>query len=158
MRYPKPVTKKLTPKEKIAKAYARKKANYLNKKKSAPKKKLITKVKKACDILFSKYIRLRDGECQRCGSVEFLQNSHTIPRSRSKHLVFNEINCIALCIKCHLYFWHKNPLEATEWFKQKFPDRYDYLMKEKEVISKMSYDDYVYLRQELAQKISNLNV
>lgn len=35
------------------------------------------------------------------------------------------INIITLCwFKCHLNWWHKNPIEAAEWFKQKYPDRY----------------------------------
>lgn len=28
----------------------------------------------------------------------------------------------------HLHWWHKDVLHATEWFKEKFPDRYEYLM------------------------------
>lgn len=29
----------------------------------------------------------------------------------------------------HLHWWHKDVLHATEWFKAKFPERYDYLMR-----------------------------
>lgn len=27
-------------------------------------------------------------------------------------------------MKCHLNWWHKNPIEAAEWFKETYPDRY----------------------------------
>jgi hypothetical protein len=39
------------------------------------------------------------------------------------------INLKTLCVACHLYWWHLNPLEAYEWFKQKYPDRYRQLKK-----------------------------
>jgi hypothetical protein len=33
-------------------------------------------------------------------------------------------NLKTLCVGCHIYWWHKNPIEATEWFKATFPERY----------------------------------
>lgn len=32
-----------------------------------------------------------------------------------------------MCYHCHLNWWHKNPMEAAEWFANKFPDRWEYL-------------------------------
>jgi hypothetical protein len=34
------------------------------------------------------------------------------------------INIKTLCWNCHLNWWHKNPIEAVDWFKEKYPDRY----------------------------------
>lgn len=34
-----------------------------------------------------------------------------------------------LCYYCHFFWWHKNPLEAKDWFVKKFPDRYKKLKK-----------------------------
>lgn len=62
------------------------------------------------DVLFSKYIRMRDRLCQRCfkrGSgplgIDGLQNSHFQGRGKEATR-FNEDNCCALCAGCHKYF------------------------------------------------------
>jgi hypothetical protein len=39
------------------------------------------------------------------------------------------INMKVLCSYCHLHWWHKDVLHATEWFKDKFFLRYDVLMR-----------------------------
>jgi hypothetical protein len=33
-------------------------------------------------------------------------------------------NIFCLCYSCHINWWHKSPLDASEWFKKKFPERY----------------------------------
>lgn len=30
---------------------------------------------------------------------------------------FNPDNLKLLCVGCHLFWWHKNPIEASEWIK-----------------------------------------
>lgn len=35
---------------------------------------------------------------------------------------YEPLNIISLCYGCHLEWWHKNPIEATEWIKEKMPD------------------------------------
>lgn len=30
-------------------------------------------------------------------------------------------------MKCHLYYWHKDPLEAGEWFAATFPEKREWL-------------------------------
>lgn len=32
-------------------------------------------------------------------------------------------NIIRLCFRCHFHWWHKNPLEAGDWFDEKWPGR-----------------------------------
>ena len=93
------------------------------------------------DTLFSKLIRRRDGRCQVCGTTENLQCSHVVPRA-NLHLRWDDNNAKALCIKHHLYWWHRNPLEAWEWFENKFPDRTEYLRKERIKIVKLTLSDY----------------
>jgi 5-methylcytosine-specific restriction endonuclease McrA len=57
------------------------------------------------------------------------QGSHIIPVSKSKLLQFDPDNIDTLCWHCHLSFWHKNPLEATAWFRSVDNDRYERLLK-----------------------------
>jgi hypothetical protein len=42
---------------------------------------------------------------------------------------FEPYNVKLLCYACHIHWWHKHPIEAGDWYKEKFPDRYKYLRK-----------------------------
>ena len=77
------------------------------------------------DQHFSKFIRLRDGECQACGSTEFLQCAHIHSRSY-KSIRVDPDNAVALCRSCHVKFTHR-PLEWSIWVEEKFPGRWDEL-------------------------------
>ena len=52
------------------------------------------------------------GNCLRCGKVNWLQVSHIEPKGQFPHLEFDVDNAFALCYRCHLHWWHKNPREA----------------------------------------------
>lgn len=76
------------------------------------------------DALFSKYIRLRDKRCVRCGrpgdgkeGINSLQNSHYFGR-RSESTRFDPENCDALCMGCHQR-WGSEDKEAYRDFKIK---------------------------------------
>jgi 5-methylcytosine-specific restriction endonuclease McrA len=79
------------------------------------------KIDKA-DEYFSKYVRLKQGKCQRCGSlVKFNgrgdpishQLSHFQGR-RKEATRFDLDNADTLCGACHLYFT-ANPYEHVQW-------------------------------------------
>ena len=70
------------------------------------------------DILFSKYIRLRDKVCQRC-----LTHGNSIAAAHfhgrgSKSVRWDEDNACALCLGCHSYL-DGHPLEKVEFFKNR---------------------------------------
>jgi len=97
-------------------------------KKKSKRKKLIEKL----DMLLAQYIRLRDKNiCQHCGKHSddnrAMHVSHIIPRSRGHAFRWLICNAIILCFHCHINWWHKNPVEAGEWFKMKFPKNYKHL-------------------------------
>lgn len=61
---------------------------------------------------------------------------HIIPR-QYKELFLAQENLLTLCSHCH--HWgkespHQNALVFSEWFKNKFPERYYYLLKKIEEI------------------------
>lgn len=62
-------------------------------------KRTATSTTKA-DILFSKWIRERDGKCVRCGRTTSLQCSHFWPRDISATR-YDPDNCDTLCYACH---------------------------------------------------------
>jgi 5-methylcytosine-specific restriction endonuclease McrA len=82
------------------------------------------KIKKL-DKIFSEYIRSRDGKCLWCGGVRGLQCAHIIGRA-NLHFRWDPNNAIALCLGCHIYKWHKDPLSATAWLKDSYPEYYNY--------------------------------
>ena len=88
-------------------------------------------------------IRKRDGErCLRCGKTEALHLSHIYPRGKYRKLQFDERNLILLCAGCHLFWFHKHPLEAGEWIKTILPkERLDKLklMANSTIKSPMEY-------------------
>lgn len=55
------------------------------------------------------------GRCQWCKMNRPLQVSHVEPKGRCPHLQFDPDNCTALCIRCHLYRWHKGGSEPERW-------------------------------------------
>lgn len=78
------------------------------------------------DECFSRYIRLRDMKCMRCGTKVQLsdkglpvshQNSHYFGRGR-EGTRFEPDNCDTLCHGCHR-FWEKEDREAYRQFKVK---------------------------------------
>jgi hypothetical protein len=104
----------------------------------------------------SKLVRSR-GVCDAaalsdCGG--FLQDNHVLPKSHYPALRWDIINHIPLCYKHHIFWWHKNPIEATEWFQRKFADRYHYLMSVRNNFKKFTYQDY----QEILRNIKEKNV
>ena len=61
---------------------------------------------------------MRDGEkCLRCGKREVLHLSHIYPKGKYRKMEFLLENVKLLCVGCHLFFWHKNPIEAQEWLE-----------------------------------------
>jgi 5-methylcytosine-specific restriction endonuclease McrA len=110
------------------------------------KKKTVSWYKKQCDILFSRLIR-SIGYCERCGGVDNLQCSHVIPRTVLT-LRCDPENAMSLCMTCHLYWWHKHPLEASEWFSTRYPGRYEKL-REKERASLGQKVDWITLYEQL---------
>lgn len=76
------------------------------------------------NALLHELVRLRDGErCRRCGNTERLQLSHIYPKGRYRSMEFEPWNVKLLCVGCHLYWWHKNPIEAHEWLKSVWPSK-----------------------------------
>ena len=126
-------------------------------KKKSEKKKLADKLWEVVKV----YIRLRDKNiCQRSGEPVEGCNchvSHVIPKSTGNVLRFDEMNLKVLSYHNHINWWHKNPLEAAEWFKEKFPERHEYLQRKKNEIVKFTVQDYKDMIEEYKSKIDKLN-
>ena len=95
------------------------------------KKESLTAAKKRLEKLVKDYVKRRDNYiCQRCGVEVAGVNchaSHVIPVSRSGRLQFDPINMKVLCYHDHINWWHKHPVEAGQWYRDTFPERWEYL-------------------------------
>jgi len=76
------------------------------------------------DKLFSKFIRLRDKVCQRCGGTN-IACAHFHGRAK-KSVRWDEDNACGLCFGCHIYL-DSHPIEKIEFFQWRLGDRYDLL-------------------------------
>ena len=79
--------------------------------------------------LLHQLVVVRDKKCLKCGSKGILHASHIYPKGVYKDVEFDPDNLKALCYRCHLYWWHKNPIEASDWFKTTYPKWYKKLRK-----------------------------
>ncbi len=163
LKFPKSIPKKKKTMLDYAKNMAKKRTVYplkANKKKSKPKivKKInVKKLRKDCADLAKLVAKTRDRFIdQRSGEkVEGLNahGSHIIPVSHGNALKYDPENIICLSYHNHINWWHKNPIEAYEWFKTKFPERYKYVMAKKNDLVKFSVDDLLKIKAKLEEQL-----
>lgn len=117
----------------------------------------ISKLKKKLEKLVADYVKLRDNyTCQWCGKKVAGSNchaSHVINKAQGNQFRFDPLNLKVLCMYCHMHKWHKDPVVASEWFKSKFPDRYDYLYNSVRKTVKFSRFDYESMVEDMKEKI-----
>jgi hypothetical protein len=110
---------------------------------------------KKLDDIAKGFAKARDGYvCQKSG--EHLEGSkahgsHVIPVSAGLALRWDLNNIKCLSYHNHLNWWHKNPLEAAEWFRGKFPGRWEYLQERKGSLAKISNADLIEFYQMATQ-------
>ncbi len=104
------------------------------------------------DKLIGEIIRAR-GACERCGKTSSLQDAHIIGRAKSLAIRWDEENHLCLCVRCHLYWWHKQPLEAAQWFEEKWPGRYEKLNQKRLLIKKTDVQGWFLLLKSQHKKL-----
>lgn len=87
------------------------------------------KEEQALDLIVKEILILQRGEfCERCQGNKVLQGAHIFPKGTYKRMRWMFLNLLILCEACHIFWWHKNPLDAKRWFDEKFPGRYEQLL------------------------------
>lgn len=96
--------------------------------------------KNKLDTAMSALVRSK-GFCEHCQrKYDRLEWAHVISRS-NRSLRWDIFNAMCLCSRCHRFFWHDTPLEASKWFQKTFPFRYIYLLKVKDIIKKPDIEE-----------------
>jgi hypothetical protein len=74
--------------------------------------------KKILKTLYREIIMIKyHGRCLKCGASQNLQVSHIESVGRWKKLEYDTDNAIILCLRDHLYWWHKDIRAANEWLE-----------------------------------------
>lgn len=98
------------------------------------------KIKESLDEEFASLIR-KKGFCEKCQRTGVAYEcSHVISR-RNLTLRWDILNAMCLCVTCHRW-WHKNPNEAEEWFKKRYPERWLYLQDTRHKLLRRTREDY----------------
>lgn len=107
--------------------------------------------------LMKELLILRDGEkCLKCTKTNALQMSHIYPKGHYRRMEFDPYNLKLLCVGCHLYWWHRNPMEARDWLASVLPnDRLDYL-KTRSLVTGGPLPDYNLIKLDLENEIRKL--
>ena len=96
-----------------------------------PKEKSNTWWRKECVKIAKRTAKERDGYiCQHCEKKVAGKNahgSHIYNEGQYKSMSADPENILCMCYYCHINWWHKNPLEASEWFREKYPELYQTL-------------------------------
>jgi len=103
-------------------------------------------IRKNLDALVKKYVKERDKFiCQHCGKHLAKANchaSHVVPVSAGLMWAYDPVNIMVLCFHCHINWWHKNPLDAADWFKMAFPERWVYIEAHKPIYETRPIKDF----------------
>lgn len=96
------------------------------------------------------------GKCLKCGSTEKLCASHIYPKGTYRKMEYDYDNAVTFCYRCHIYWWHKNPVEAVEWLEKNIDkSRLDRLKLRSQVIDKKPMD-YKLIKIDLENKLKEL--
>jgi hypothetical protein len=112
---------------------------------------------KRVDDLFKQIIRSK-GYCEKCQRRNVvLHCSHIKSVGAYKNLQFELKNAIALCHRCHMYWWHKEPTESGKWFEKRFPERAKYLEREKNIPRKYDTAKLAELYVQFSKMLEKIN-
>tara|TARA_R110002012_G_scaffold321519_1_gene549643 strand:+ start:183 stop:539 length:357 start_codon:yes stop_codon:yes gene_type:complete len=105
--------------------------------------------------LLRELVLRRDKCCLRCGKTTALHTSHIYPRGKYPKMQFEPLNVKALCVGCHLYWWHKHPIEAKEWAEKALGRTRLMKLKRRANTIDKSLWDYEQIKQQLKEEIEN---
>jgi hypothetical protein len=110
-----------------------------------------TKLRNKADTLWSEIIK-STGYCEKCGRTNVQLHPHHVIGRRNLILRWDLWNGICLCSGCHtmgIGSAHQDSLGFLEWYKNKYPDRYEYLREKKNFYCKRTLKDYEGLIKDL---------
>ena len=89
--------------------------------------------------LAKKIVRTGARSCVRCHMEKPLQGSHVYSVGAHPDMAALTENILPMCVGCHIYWWHKNPIEAFQWFAREFPDLFKRLEARAQITEKVDW-------------------
>jgi len=108
---------------------------------------------KQLDNLWRVLINNRDEKCVKCGKLTKLQAAHIFSRRNCGTRWLPE-NGLLLCVGCHLFWAHKEPIEFAEFVRQRLGEKeYELLRMKATKPTKFTVSELVILSKELRKII-----
>ena len=132
------------------------------------KKPTVSSLKKKLDIIFSKYIRLKDAdasgnvECYTCGVVKHvkeMQNGHFQSRKHTSTRFLHTkyiTNCKPQCVKCNIYSEGEKWIFGNKLVSEYGQDAVDELIRESNKSVNLSKGDLIELIEHYKESLKNL--
>ena len=67
------------------------------------------------------------GVCLKCQQARVLQAAHILGKGAHNGIRFDLENVIGLCLRCHIFWCHRDPVGFVDWINELFPGRIDKL-------------------------------
>lgn len=97
------------------------------------------------------------GRCERCSSMRWLQCAHIESVGRAKHMEYDVDNALALCVGCHLFWWHRaTPAEVEQWLVRHIGDARRATLRLRAVACRPGRSDYAMTRLSLLQALKGM--
>lgn len=61
--------------------------------------------------------------CLKCGEIKPLQAAHILSKGAHTSIRFETENVIGLCLQCHIFWAHRDPIGFTQWIEELYPGR-----------------------------------
>lgn len=112
----------------------------------------IPTLKKEIQVEFNRMVT-KGQPCAYCGKrFAKMDCSHVFSRESADHLRFDILNVLPMDSKCHKWVWHSDPIIATNWFKSKYPERWDYLMFAKSQSKEWTVEELKQIREDIKNR------
>lgn len=133
-------------------------------KKSLSKRRVLVLLKRKAFQLWSLNVR-KNGVCEHCGvqnkSIKpngkpVILHAHHIISRQNKALAWDVKNGICLCAFCHKFSQigpHQGGIIFAEWFRNKYPDIHEYLLKNYQNEVEITPEHMEVIVEELKEKL-----
>lgn len=93
-------------------------------------------------------------ECLKCKKVKPLQGAHILGKGANPALRYDLENVIGLCVKCHLFWCHRDPIGFSEWVEEIFPGRLQRLREKSKYYCKIDLKELLCVLKDIHGKES----
>lgn len=95
-------------------------------------------------------------QCLKCKRIKPLQAAHILGKGANPSLRYDLENVIGLCVKCHIFWAHKDPSGFCEWIEGIFPGRLAKLREASRYHCKIDLKEVICVLKDIYRKETKL--